>query len=236
MMLAHHRIKLRELADDAQRRAPRGRRRGNARDGLADPSRVGHRFALRFRAGPSPATSNGVKPDSRAKQKTPDRSEVSISSYLLSSGGGIRIRDLRVLSPTRLRPMAPYLCADVLADTSAMGESSRPVRRDPRRFVCWCLIDCDGSHIQRGVHGFRSLRRWRAPGGVRTPALRATFYPSAGSSVNVPPCSGRTARKWRSSNVRSRRVPSLPAMTATERSARPRFKSAYRRSTSSAAS
>ena len=87
-----------------------------------------------------------------------------------------------------------------------------------------------GSRVPPGGSALSDDRR-RDP-----PTDRATVYASAGSTVKAPPCNGRTTRKWRSSKVRSRRVPSLPAMIATDRSARPRLRSAYRRSRSSAAS
>ncbi len=87
-----------------------------------------------------------------------------------------------------------------------------------------------GSQVPPGASSPSNARRRYAPADL------ATVYASAGSSVKAPPCKGRTTRKWRSSKVRRRRVPSLPAMTATDRSARPRLRSAYRRSRSSAAS
>ena len=52
-----------------------------------------------------------------------------------------------------------------------------------------------------------------------------------GSSVNVPPVSGRTARKSRSSNVSPRRVLKRRARTTTDRSAKPRSSASYWSST-----
>jgi hypothetical protein len=53
---------------------------------------------------------------------------------------------------------------------------------------------------------------------------------SAGSRMKYAPLSDRSARKWRSSNVRRRLVLSRPASTTTARSANPTSRSAYFRS------
>ena len=92
-------------------------------------------------------------------------------------------------------------------DRRAAARVAGPARADQGR----------GANVRRAPWG-RSARAGRRRG---SPAQR-----SAGSRVNVPPCSGRTTRKWRSSKVRTRRVSSFRASTATARSARPRFRSA----------
>ena len=101
-------------------------------------------------------------------------------------------------------------------------------------------------HRFADVHPRRWRRSWAVRGSLLYPVTwqvpnRSTFGPrcqwrsqhcqgpalSRGSRVKLPPDSGATARKSRSSNVSSRLVRNRWARTTTERSASPRSRASY---------